>query len=220
MSTYVAPLRDMQFNLSDIAGLDEINRLPGYEECTADLVDSILDEASKFAAGVLDPINAQGDRQGAICKDGAVTSSPGFREAYQLFVQTGWNALPCGSEFGGQGLPIVVSSAVNEMWTAANMAFSLCPMLTGGAIEAIAHHASDELKQKYLPKMVEGTWSGTMNLTEPSAGSDLSGIRSKAVPAADGTYRITGTKIFITWGEHDCAENIIHLVLARLPDAP
>ena len=220
MSTYIAPLRDMQFVLNEIAGMAAISALPGNEECSVDLVESILDEASKFATGVLDPINAAGDRQGAVCKDGVVTTSPGFKEAYQLFVDTGWNALPCRPEFGGQGLPIVVSTAVNEMWKSANMAFALCPMLTGGAIEAIAHHASDELKQKYLHKMVAGTWTGTMNLTEPSAGSDLAAVRSKAVPAGDGSYRLSGTKIFITWGEHDCAENVIHLVLARLPDAP
>jgi alkylation response protein AidB-like acyl-CoA dehydrogenase len=210
----------MQFALNEIAGLEEITGLPGYEECSVDLVEAILDEASKFATGVLDPINAQGDRQGAVCKDGVVTTSPGFKDAYRLFVETGWNALPGRPEFGGQGLPTLVATAVNEMWKSANMAFALCPMLTGGAIEAIAHHASDELKQKYLHKMVEGTWTGTMNLTEPSAGSDLAAIRSKAVPVGDGSYRISGTKIFITWGEHDCAENIIHLVLARLPDAP
>ena len=220
MSTYIAPIRDMQFALNEIAGLEEITGLPGYEECSVDLVEAILDEASKFATGVLDPINAQGDRQGAVCKDGVVTTSPGFKDAYRLFVETGWNALPGRPEFGGQGLPTLVATAVNEMWKSANMAFALCPMLTGGAIEAIAHHASDELKQKYLHKMVEGTWTGTMNLTEPSAGSDLAAIRSKAVPVGDGSYRISGTKIFITWGEHDCAENIIHLVLARLPDAP
>jgi len=220
MSTYIAPVRDMQFVLNEIAGLDEICSLPGNEECSVDLVDSILDEAAKFAAGVLDPINSVGDRQGAIAKDGVVTTSPGFKEAYQLFIETGWNAMPCRPEFGGQGLPTAVSTAVNEMWKSANMAFALCPMLNSGAIEAIAHHASDELKQKYLPKMVKGTWTGTMNLTEPSAGSDLSAIRTRAVPGPNGTYRITGTKIFITWGENDVAENIIHLVLARLPDAP
>jgi alkylation response protein AidB-like acyl-CoA dehydrogenase len=149
-----------------------------------------------------------------------VTTAPGFKEAYKLFVETGWNAMPFSPEYGGQGLPAVVSMAVNEMWKGANMAFGLCPMLTGGAIEAIAHHASEELKQKYLPKMVEGTWTGTMNLTEPAAGSDLAAISSKAKAAGDGSYLVSGTKIFITWGEHDVAENIIHLVLARLPDAP
>ncbi len=220
MSTYIAPIRDMQFVLNEVAGLEEICALPGNEECSVDLVESILDEAAKFATGVLDPINKVGDRTGHVCKDGVVTTAPGFKEAYQLFVETGWNAMPFSPEFGGQGLPALVSMAVNEMWKGANMAFGLCPMLTGGAIEAIAHHASDELKQKYLPKMVEGTWTGTMNLTEPNAGSDLAAISSKAKAVGDGTYLVSGTKIFITWGEHDVAENIIHLVLARLPDAP
>ncbi len=220
MSTYIAPIRDMQFVLNELAGLEEICALPGNEECSVDLVESILDEASKFASGVLDPINRVGDRTGHVCKDGVVTTAPGFKEAYKLFAETGWNSMPFSPEFGGQGLPAVVSMAVNEMWKGANMAFGLCPMLTGGAIEAIAHHASDELKQKYLPKMVEGAWTGTMNLTEPNAGSDLAAISTKAARAADGTFRITGTKIFITWGENDVAENIIHLVLARLPDAP
>jgi alkylation response protein AidB-like acyl-CoA dehydrogenase len=220
MSTYIAPIRDMQFVLNEVAGLEEICALPGNEECSVDLVESILDEASKFATGVLDPINRVGDRTGHVCKDGVVTTAPGFKEAYKLFAETGWNSMPFSPEFGGQGLPAVVSMAVNEMWKGANMAFGLCPMLTGGAIEAIAHHASEELKQKYLPKMVEGTWTGTMNLTEPNAGSDLAAISTKAKPAGDGTYLVSGTKIFITWGEHDVAENIIHLVLARLPDAP
>jgi alkylation response protein AidB-like acyl-CoA dehydrogenase len=220
MSNYTAPLRDMQFVLNEIAGLEDICALPGNEECSVELVESILDEAAKFASGVLDPINRGGDTVGSKCEAGVVTTAPGFKDAYQLFCETGWNAMPFSPEFGGQGLPAAVTMAVNEMWKSANMAFALCPMLTGGAIEAIAHHASDELKQKYLPKMVEGTWTGTMNLTEPNAGSDLAAISSKATRAADGTFRITGTKIFITWGENDCAENIIHLVLARLPDAP
>ena len=220
MSTYIAPIRDMQFVLNEIAGLEEICALPGNEECSVELVESILDEASKFATGVLDPINKVGDRVGHVCKDGVVTTAEGFKEAYKLFAETGWMSMPFAPEYGGQGLPAVVSMAVNEMWKGANMAFGLCPMLTGGAIEAIAHHASDELKQKYLPKMVEGTWTGTMNLTEPNAGSDLAAISTKAARAADGTFRITGTKIFITWGENDVAENIVHLVLARLPDAP
>ncbi|MDP2882220.1 MAG: acyl-CoA dehydrogenase family protein [Azonexus sp.] len=220
MSTYIAPIRDMQFVLNEVAGLSDICALPGNEECSVDLVESILDEASKFATGVLDPINSVGDRVGHVCKDGVVTTAPGFKEAYKLFAETGWNAMPFDPEYGGQGLPAVVSMAVNEMWKGANMAFGLCPMLTGGAIEAIAHHASDELKQKYLPKMIEGTWTGTMNLTEPNAGSDLAAISSKAKAVGDGTFLVSGTKIFITWGEHDVAENIIHLVLARLPDAP
>jgi len=220
MSVYTAPIRDMQFVLNEVAGLEEICALPGNEECSVELVESILDEAAKFATGVLDPINRVGDRTGHVVKDGVVTTAPGFKEAYKLFAETGWNSMPFAPDFGGQGLPAVVSMAVNEMWKGANMAFALCPMLTGGAIEAIAHHASEELKQKYLPKMVEGTWTGTMNLTEPNAGSDLAAISTKAKPAGDGTYLVSGTKIFITWGEHDVAENIIHLVLARLPDAP
>ena len=220
MSTYIAPLRDMQFILNEVAGLEDICALPGNEECSVDLVESILDEASKFATGVLDPINRAGDTVGSLCKDGVVTTAPGFKDAYKLFCETGWNAMPFDPEYGGQGLPAVVTMAVNEMWKSSNMAFGLCPMLTGGAIEAIAHHASDELKQKFLPKMVEGTWSGTMNLTEPAAGSDLAAITTKAKRADDGSFLVSGTKIFITWGENDCAENIIHLVLARLPDAP
>jgi len=220
MSNYTAPLRDMQFILNEVAGLEEICALPGNEECSVELVESILDEAAKFATGVLDPINRGGDTVGSLCKDGVVTTAPGFQNAYKLFCETGWNAMPFDPEYGGQGLPAVVTMAVNEMWKSSNMAFALCPMLTGGAIEAIAHHASDELKQKYLPKMVEGTWSGTMNLTEPNAGSDLAAIISKAKAVGDGSYLVSGTKIFITWGENDCAENIIHLVLARLPDAP
>ena len=220
MSNYTAPLRDMTFVLKEIAGLDDICALPGNEECSVELVESILDEAAKFASGVLDPINRGGDTVGSKCEAGVVTTAPGFKDAYTLFRDTGWNAMPFDPEYGGQGLPAAVTMAVNEMWKSANMAFALCPMLTGGAIEAIAHHASDELKQKYLPKMVEGVWTGTMNLTEPNAGSDLAAISSKARKLDDGTYRVSGTKIFITWGENDVAENIIHLVLARLPDAP
>ncbi|NJD24780.1 MAG: acyl-CoA dehydrogenase [Betaproteobacteria bacterium] len=220
MSTYIAPLRDMQFILNDVVDLEAVCALPGNEECSVELVESILDEAAKFASGVLDPINRGGDSTGSVCKDGVVTTAPGFKDAYALFRDTGWNAMPFSPEYGGQGLPAVVTMAVNEMWKSANMAFALCPMLTGGAIEAIAHHASDELKQKYLPKMVEGTWTGTMNLTEPNAGSDLAAVVTKATNMGDGTYRVTGTKIFITWGENDVAENIVHLVLARLPDAP
>ena len=219
MTTYVAPVRDMLFAMKELAGLDEIAALPGNEEASADLVEAILDEAGKFASEVLAPINAQGDRQGCKCADGVVTTADGFREAYEAFCANGWNAMPASPEFGGQGLPTLVSTPVLEMWKSSNMAFSLCQMLTLGAVEAIAHHASDELKQRFLPPMVEGRWTGTMNLTEPQAGSDLSAVRSKAVPEGE-HYRISGTKIFITWGEHDMAENIVHLVLARLPDAP
>jgi alkylation response protein AidB-like acyl-CoA dehydrogenase len=220
MSTYIPPIRDMRFVLNELAGFQSIAQLPGYEESTPDLVDAIMDEAGKFASEVLAPLNVQGDSQGCQCKDGVVTTAYGFRDAYKLFVETGWNALPCAVEYGGQGQPTALTAAVHEMWKSANLAFMLCPMLTMGAIEALRHHASDEIKNTYLHKMVEGKWTGTMNLTEPQAGSDLSQIRTKAIPQSDGTYLITGTKIFITWGEHDMAENIVHLVLARLPDAP
>jgi alkylation response protein AidB-like acyl-CoA dehydrogenase len=220
MSAYIPPVRDMRFVLNELAGFQSIAQLPGYEESTPDMVEAIMDEAGKFASEVLAPLNMQGDLQGCQCKDGVVTAADGFRDAYKLFVETGWNALPCAVEYGGQGQPTALTAAVHEMWKSANLAFMLCPMLTLGAIEALRHHASDEIKNTYLHKMVEGKWTGTMNLTEPQAGSDLSQIRTKAVPQADGTYLITGTKIFITWGEHDMAENIVHLVLARLPDAP
>jgi 3-(methylthio)propanoyl-CoA dehydrogenase len=219
MSTYAPPLRDMLFAMKELGGLDAVLAQPGNEEVTAELVEAILDEASKFAANVLAPINAQGDTQGCRWNDGVVTTADGFKQAYAGFCETGWNGMPAGVEFGGQGMPTLVSTAVLEMWKASNMAFSLCQMLTLGAVEAISHHAGDELKQRFLPAMVEGRWTGTMNITEPQAGSDLAAIRTKAVPEGD-HYRISGTKIFITWGEHDMAENIIHLVLARLPDAP
>ncbi|HRH88909.1 MAG TPA: acyl-CoA dehydrogenase family protein, partial [Rubrivivax sp.] len=219
MSNYTAPLRDMLFTMREIGGLDAVLAQPGNEELSTDLVDSILGEAAKFAGQVLGPINKQGDVQGCRWDDGAVRSADGFREAYASFCEAGWNGMAASADFGGQGMPTLLSTAVLEMWKAANMAFSLCQMLTLGAVEAIAHHGSDALKARVLPKMVEGRWTGTMNLTEPQAGSDLAALRSKAVPEGN-MYRISGTKIFITWGEHDMAENIVHLVLARLPDAP
>jgi 3-(methylthio)propanoyl-CoA dehydrogenase len=217
--TYTAPLRDMLFAMKELGGLDAVLAQPGNEEVSADVVEAILDEASKFAANVLAPINKQGDVQGCRWDQGIVTTADGFKQAYTGFCESGWNGMPAGTEFGGQGMPTLLSTAVLEMWKASNMAFSLCQMLTLGAVEAIAHHASDELKQIYLPAMVEGRWTGTMNITEPQAGSDLAAIRTRAVPEGD-RYRISGTKIFITWGEHDMAQNIVHLVLARLPDAP
>ena len=219
MTPYAAPLREMQFAMKELGGLDAVLAQPGNEEFNGELVEAILEEASKFAANVLAPINAQGDTQGCRWNDGTVTTADGFRQAYASFCETGWNGMPAGTEFGGQGLPTLVSTAVLEMWKASNMAFSLCQMLTLGAVEAITHHASDELKQRYLPAMVEGRWTGTMNITEPQAGSDLAAIRTRAVPEGD-HWRLSGTKIFITWGEHDMADNIVHLVLARLPDAP
>ncbi len=219
MTEYAAPLRDMRFVLNDLVGMDTIASLPGYEHAEPGLIDAILDEAAKFATNVLSPLNHTGDKEGArLDADGAHAAS-GFAEAYRQFVDGGWNALGCDPEYGGQGLPAALGTAVKEMWNAANMAFSLCPLLTTGAIEALHLVGSDAQKAMYLPKMVEGTWTGTMNLTEPQAGSDLAAIRTRAVPEAD-HYRIHGQKIFITYGDHDMTENIVHLVLARLPDAP
>ncbi len=220
MSAYSAPLRDMRFVMTELAGLAEVEQLPGCEEISDDLVDAILDEAAKFAGSVLAPLNWTGDQEGAKWHDGAVTTAPGWKEAYSQFAEAGWPGIACDPDFGGQGLPKLLSTAVMEMWKSANMAFSLCPMLTAGAIEALMLRGSDEQKAMYLPKMVSGQWTGTMNLTEPQAGSDLAAVRAKAEPQGDGTYRIFGQKIFITYGEHDLTDNIIHLVLARLPDAP
>lgn len=220
MSTYSAPLKDMQFVLNELAELDQVAKLPGCEEVTPDLVEAILDEANKFASGVLAPLNRAGDEIGAQWADKAVTMPKGFKEAYLQFVENGWPALSCEPEHGGQGLPKTISVAVQEMWKAANMAFSLCPMLTMGAVEALELAGTDEQKATYLPKMISGEWTGTMNLTEPQAGSDLAAVRTRAVPQEDGTYRVFGQKIFITYGDHDMAENTIHLVLAKTPDAP
>ncbi|GAA5183029.1 acyl-CoA dehydrogenase [Niveibacterium umoris] len=220
MSQYIAPIRDMQFVLHELAGLGELANLPNCEEATPDVVDAIMEEGGKFASGVLAPLNKVGDQNGAIWNNGTVATAPGWKEAYQQFAESGWTAIGCPQEFGGQGLPKLVSTPVSEMFKSANLAFSLGPMLTQGAIEALVLRGSDALKAKFLDKMVAGTWTGTMNLTEPQAGSDLAAVRSKAIPQADGSYLISGQKIFITYGEHDMTDNIIHLVLARLPDAP
>ncbi|MDQ5906531.1 MAG: 3-(methylsulfanyl)propanoyl-CoA dehydrogenase [Pseudomonadota bacterium] len=220
MSEYIAPIRDMQFVLKELAGIEQVAQLPGCEEATPDLVDAVLEEAAKFAEGVLSPLNIPGDQEGAKWHDKAVTMPKGFKEAYQQFSENGWTALACEPEFGGQGLPKVVNACVTEMWKSANHAFSLCPLLTTGAIEALVLAGSDELKATYLENMVSGVWTGTMNLTEPNAGSDLAAVRTKAEPQADGSYKIFGQKIFITYGDHDMADNIVHLALARTPTAP
>ncbi len=221
MSTYQAPLAEIQFVLTELAGLEQVEKLPGFEEATPDVVAAILEEAAKFATNVLSPLNAVGDREGSKrLGDGSVQTPPGFKEAYRQFCDNGWNGLTKSTEFGGQGLPILVGTAVEEMWHASNLAFNLCAMLTQGAIESIELAGSPALKERFLPKMVAGTWSGTMNLTEPQAGSDLAAVRTKAVPQDDGTYKVYGQKIFITYGEQDYTENIIHLVLARTPEAP
>ncbi len=217
--TYTAPVKDISFVLNNVVGLSDIAQLQGFEDASPDLVEAILDESAKFTGDVLAPLNWVGDQQGSQWNEGEVTTPDGWKEAYQQFVENGWGSLSFPPEFGGQGLPMCVSAAVQEMWHSANMSFGLCPLLTQGAVDAIAHHASDELKQLYLPKMVEGVWSGTMNLTEPQAGSDLAAVRTRAEPSGD-HYLIKGQKIYITYGEHDLTENIVHLVLARLPDAP
>ncbi|HUQ28560.1 MAG TPA: acyl-CoA dehydrogenase [Usitatibacter sp.] len=220
MGEYAAPLKDMRFVLKHVVGLDQVNTLPGWEEVTEDVVDAILEEAAKLASEVLSPLNAVGDRTGAKWKDGAVTTPPGFKEAYSQYVNSGWGNIQSPPEYGGQGLPHLLATPIEEMWGAANLAFKLCPMLTQGAIEAISHVGPDSLRRKFLPNMVSGKWTGTMNLTEPQAGSDLSLVRTKATPQADGTYKLKGQKIFITYGEHDYTENIVHLVLARIDGAP
>jgi len=219
MSTYSAPLKDMQFVINELVGLDDIAALPGCGEVSADLVDAVLTEAAKFAQEVLDPLNRSGDLQGARLMDGKVIAPDGFAGAYKQFAEAGWNGLSGQTEFGGQGLPHIVAMPVQEMWNSANMAFCLCPMLTSGVLEVLHSYGTAEQQQTYMTKLTSGAWAGTMNLTEPQAGSDLSAVRARAVPEGD-HYRIHGTKIFITWGEHDMAENIIHLVLARTPDAP
>ena len=219
MSDYTAPLADMRFALTEIAGIGEIAGLPGCEQATPDLVDAVLEEAAKLAGGVLAPLNRGGDQQGSTLENGVVRTPAGFKEAYRHYVEGGWNALPFAAEHGGQGLPMALATAVLEMWNSANMGFALCPLLNVGAVEALSAHGTRALQETYLPKLVSGEWTGTMNLTEPQAGSDVGALRSRARPEGD-HYRITGQKIFITYGEHDMAENIVHLVLARLPDAP
>ncbi len=219
MSEYKAPLRDMHFVLQELAGLAEVARLPGCEEINAELVDQILEESAKFASGVLSPLNKPADKEGSKWDKGQVTTPKGFKDAYRQFVEAGWNALQAPAEHGGQGLPKIVSTPVVEMWKSANLSFSLVTMLTAGAVEALILRGTEEQKKRYLPKMIAGGWTGTMNLTEPQAGSDLALVRTKAVREGD-HYRVSGQKIFITYGEHDLTENIVHLVLARVEGAP
>jgi 3-(methylthio)propanoyl-CoA dehydrogenase len=218
MSTYRAPLRDMQFALRELAQVEEVAKLPGCED-TMDVLDSILEEAAAFATGVLDPLNRVGDKEGCTWKDGEVTTPKGFKEAYKKFAEAGWIGLPVPAEYGGQGLPSILLGPTLEMWNASNVGFANGPLLNQGAIEAIELCGDEHQKKTYIPNLVSGKWTGTMCLTEPQAGSDLAQVRTKAVPEGD-HYLLTGQKIFITFGEHDMAPNIIHLVLARLPDAP
>jgi len=222
--TYSPPLQDYRFTLTELAHLDEILALPGLDDMSADVVDAILEENARFHAEVTAPLNQTGDTTPPVWRDGVVTTSPGFAQAFAAYAAGGWQGLGHGADWGGQGLPRLVSAAVGETLQAANLAFSLCPLLTDGVIEALLMAGSDEQKRTYIPKLMAGQWTGTMNLTEPQAGSDLSLISTRAVRQDDGAYRgayrIHGQKIFITWGEHDLAENIVHLVLARTPDAP
>lgn len=217
--TYEAPIAEMRFALDAVAGLPEIARLPRYEEATADLVGAILEEAGKLAGDVLAPLNHAGDRQGSVFENGVVRMPEGFREAYRQFVDGGWNALPFDPDFGGQGLPWSLATAVQEMWQSANLSFGLCPLLTVGAVELLQAHGSEQQKNDYLAKLISGEWTGTMNLTEPQAGSDVGALTTRAKRNGD-HYLIAGQKIYITYGEHDLADNIVHMVLARLPDAP
>ena len=222
--SYSAPLADMRFVLEEVAELDELARLPGYEAASPDLVEAILGEAAKLAETELAPLNQPADRAGSVLENGVVRTPSGFREAYARYVEGGWNGLAFDPEYGGQGLPLTLAIPVAEMWNSACMSFALCPLLTVGAVELLQAHGSEEQKRLYLAKLVSGEWTGTMNLTEPQAGSDLGALRTRAVPAHDPRWgehhRLTGQKIFITYGDHDLAPNIVHMVLARTPDAP
>src|SRR5512134_2995641 len=217
---YVAPIKDMQFVLNELAGLKQIQALPGCEDATDETVAAVLEENARFMGEVVAPLNRAGDVEPARWDNGRVITTPGFKQAFDAFVQAGWQGVQHPSEFGGQGLPKVVAAPCMEMLQSANLSFALCPLLTDGAIEALLTAGSDEQKSTYIHRLIDGSWTGTMNLTEPQAGSDLAQVRTKAVPQSDGSYRLSGQKIFITYGEHDLADNIVHLVLARTPDAP
>ena len=220
MSNYTAPVEDMGFVLKEVVEIEKLCKETGLDSSTVDILDTVLDAAGKLAKEEIEPINKPGDNEGLkIDSSGKVTTAAGFKEAYQHFVEGGWGSLQFSPSYGGQGVPFVVAASVQEMWHAANMSWGLCPLLTQGAVEAITLNANEELKQRYLPKLISGEWSGTMNLTEGDAGTDVGSLKTRATPNGD-HYLIRGQKIYITWGEHDMAENIIHLVLARLPDAP
>ncbi|AVS74894.1 acyl-CoA dehydrogenase [Paracidovorax cattleyae] len=218
--SYTAPVKDMLFAIEHLAGIAQVAALPGFEEAGLDTAQAVLEECARFNEGVVAPLNVAGDRNPSSWKDGRVTTTPGFKDAFRQFAEGGWQGLQHPVDFGGQGLPKTIGAACAEMLNGANMSFALCPLLTDGAIEALITAGSDELKTTYLEKLVTGEWTGTMNLTEPQAGSDLALVRTRAEPQGDGTYKVFGTKIFITYGEHDMAENIVHLVLARVAGAP
>ncbi|MBP6652895.1 MAG: acyl-CoA dehydrogenase [Xylophilus sp.] len=218
--SYIAPLKDMLFGIKHLANIDQVAQLPGFEDAGYDTAQAVLEECAKFNQDVVAPLNWEGDKNPSSWKDTVVTTTPGFKEAFKQYAEGGWQGLQHPADFGGQGLPKTIGAACGEMLNSANMSFALCPLLTDGAIEALLTAGSDELKATYLEKLVSGEWTGTMNLTEPQAGSDLAAVRTRAEPQPDGTYKIFGTKIFITYGEHDMAENIVHLVLARVQGAP
>ncbi|WP_348682397.1 acyl-CoA dehydrogenase [Acidovorax soli] len=218
--SYTAPVKDMLFNMQHLAHIEQIAQIPGFEDAGLDTAAAVLEECARFTEGVLAPLNFEGDKNPSSWKDGVVTATPGFKDAFRQFTEGGWQGLQHPQDFGGQGLPKTIGAACTEMLNSANMSFALCPLLTDGAIEALLTAGSDELKAIYLEKLISGQWTGTMNLTEPQAGSDLALVRTRAEPQPDGTYKVFGTKIFITWGEHDMAENIVHLVLARVAGAP
>jgi alkylation response protein AidB-like acyl-CoA dehydrogenase len=218
--TYRAPVKDMLFVMKELAGIDAVATLPGFEDAGYDTAVAVLEECAKFNEGVVAPLNWTGDQQPSSFKDGVVTTTPGFKAAFRQFAEGGWQGLQHPVEFGGQGLPKLIGAACGEMVNSANLSFALCPLLTDGAIEALLTAGNHEQQAVFIPKMIEGAWTGTMNLTEPQAGSDLAAVRTRAEPQPDGTFKLFGTKIFITYGEHDMADNIVHLVLARVAGAP
>jgi len=218
--SYTAPLKDMLFNIEHLARIDQIAQIPGFEDAGLETAQAVLEECGKLNAEVIAPLNWEGDKNPSSHSGTSVTTTPGFKDAYKQFTEGGWQSLQHPADYGGQGLPKTIGAACGEMLNSANMSFALCPMLTDGAIEALLTAGSDEMKTKYLEKLISGEWTGTMNLTEPQAGSDLAAVRTRAEPQPDGTYKVFGTKIFITYGEHDMADNIIHLVLARVQGAP
>jgi alkylation response protein AidB-like acyl-CoA dehydrogenase len=218
--SYQAPVKDMLFCMQELAGLEEVARIPGFEDAGIETAQAVLEECAKLNEGVVSPLNWPGDQNPSSFKDGKVTTTPGFKEAFRQFAEGGWQGLQHPTDFGGQGLPKTIGAACIEMLNSANLSFALCPLLTDGAIEALLTAGTAEQQRTYIPNMISGAWTGTMNLTEPQAGSDLSLVRTRAEPQPDGSYRIFGTKIYITYGEHDLAENIVHLVLARVVGAP
>jgi 3-(methylthio)propanoyl-CoA dehydrogenase len=218
--SYTAPVKDMLFNIEHLAHIEQIAQIPAFADAGLDTAQAVLEEAAKFSEGVLAPLNWTGDQNPSSFKDGVVTATPGFKQAFKQYTEAGWQGLQHPADFGGQGLPKTIGAACIEMANSANLSFALCPLLSDGAIEALLTAGSDELNAVYLEKLISGAWTGTMNLTEPQAGSDLAAVRTRAEPQADGTYKVFGTKIYITWGEHDMADNIVHLVLARVQGAP